>query len=413
MATLATAGLTVSAAAFFAIYRVPLSIQIMLPIVVMATLYGLAYVFMHRGWIIAGQTALNTGLIVFGLAVYTIGSSLRVVNHWPDLLLIWAMGALFVAVLVPSKTALTQTFLVACAWSTSESIYFFAPLHWHFLLLWAAAFTLTSALNWLPGLYVAIGTLALWLGLNSISALSELYWEQIHVASLHVLLWLGLWVISRLLATFELEFARTLARASLALMLAAMAYLMTTYAYPEDFKFLWSVTAAIGAALVLLFSALALARSGAGANRYRDPVELRAGLRASDLFVVITMTVFAVGYPLAYDTIDRILVLYDSRLLAVMTGTVFLAWCLWVVLMGRREHDGMVIGIGLVAAAVELLIVLNEVMNGGAFFTSGNFIVTISVGASVLIALVIILTWIRSRGTPPWSNDRETPSTDV
>ncbi len=408
LATIAAAGLTISAAAIFAVYRVPLSVQIVVPIVVMATLYGMAYVFVYRGWIIAGQTALNTGLLVFGLAVYTIGSTLRVVNHWPDLLFIWAVGALSVAALMPSKSALTQAFFVSSAWSTAETIYFGVPLHGHFLAFWAIAFGLTSGLNWLPGLYVALGTLAVWLALNSLSALSELYWGEIHVASLHVLLWLGLWVISRLLATFEFDFARTLARASLAVVLAALGYLMTTYAVPEDFQFLWFVTAAIGAALVLIFSAIALARTGTRSGGAFDPVVVRAGLRPPDLPVVMSITVFAVGYPLFYDTLYQ-LVGYEDRVLALFTGALFCAWCLWVVLLGRRERDGMVIGIGLIAAAVEILMITMEFLGGRA-----DSIVILSVGISVLIALFITLTWIRSRGgnSAYWGGDR-TPPTDV
>ena len=80
----------------------------------------------------------------------------------PDAVLLWALGALLTAVLVPSAAALAATFVLIVVWTWWERSLSNAA-HFGFLVPWAAAAATAAWMRWRPGLHLAALALIIWL----------------------------------------------------------------------------------------------------------------------------------------------------------------------------------------------------------------------------------------------------------
>ncbi len=378
LSAFAFSGLAVSGMILTSISPYPGLLRGLLPIGAMMALYALSHIFLSRRWIIAGQASLITGVLIFGFAIYVVGDSLRLLSHWPDALLIWALGTLGAAVIMPSRAALALCLMLACAWSSAESIYFYTNFHWPFLVIWTACFVITNVLQWRPGIYVGLVTLAVWLGLNSLSVVEVFYWPPTYVAGLHILLWLGLWIVSRILRTFNYVFATTFERASLGLALLSMLVLMVlvdNFGVAATLELTWLITAVLSSGLILLLMATALARGG---------------VLAYDVFVVAGICAFAILYPTFYDWLY--LNIANDIVRRLITGALYLFFAIWTLILGRREDDNLIIAFGCVAVGAQLFLTFQSFAQGRI-----NLSVLLGVGGTLFVTLVIVLDRLRAR----------------
>jgi uncharacterized membrane protein len=124
--------------------------------------YGAALTLFRRRLNAFAQAAVLGGIAVYGASIMLIAQMYHMEGNPPDAVLMWALGALLAAVLVPSRPALAATFVLGLVWTQWERALADGP-HWQFLALWAAAAAAAARLGWRPGLHLAAISLAIWL----------------------------------------------------------------------------------------------------------------------------------------------------------------------------------------------------------------------------------------------------------
>ena len=128
----------------------------------MWTAYGMAIWFTanQRGAI--GQAFVLLGTILFGVNIWYVAQTYNLAAHYPDGTLLWGLGALAAAALVPSRAALALGLVLGGLWTWQETQYFDNVLHLPFLLYWAICTAIAWAMNWRPGIHLSALTLLGW-----------------------------------------------------------------------------------------------------------------------------------------------------------------------------------------------------------------------------------------------------------
>ena len=134
-------------------------------LLLLATLWacygGAAWLFQRQLPMFA-QAAVLGGIAVYGASIMLISQMYHMEGSPPDAVLLWALGALLAAVLVPSTAALAATFVLLVAWTWWERS-LSNSAHFGFLVPWAAAAALAAWMAWRPGLHLAAISLICWL----------------------------------------------------------------------------------------------------------------------------------------------------------------------------------------------------------------------------------------------------------
>src|SRR6476660_5855028 len=124
--------------------------------------YGAAAVLFQRRLNAFAQAAVLGGIAVYGASIMLISQMYHMEGSPPDAVLLWALGALLTAVLVPSTAALAATFVLLVVWTWWERSLSYAA-HFGFLVPWIAAAAVAAWMRWRPGLHLAAVSLISWL----------------------------------------------------------------------------------------------------------------------------------------------------------------------------------------------------------------------------------------------------------
>src|SRR5262249_27241024 len=112
--------------------------RLTLLLVLLWACYGGAAWLMQRRLTAFAQAAVLAGIAVYGGSIMLISQMYHMEGNAPDAVLLWALGALVAAVLVPSPAALGATFVLIVTWSLWERSLSNGP-HWRFLIVWGLA----------------------------------------------------------------------------------------------------------------------------------------------------------------------------------------------------------------------------------------------------------------------------------
>jgi uncharacterized membrane protein len=124
--------------------------------------YGGAAWLFQRQLPMFAQAAVLGGIAVYGASIMLISQMYHMEGSPPDAVLLWALGALLAAVLVPSTAALAATFVLLVVWTWWERS-LSNSAHFGFLVPWVAAAALAAWMRWRPGLHLAAVSLISWL----------------------------------------------------------------------------------------------------------------------------------------------------------------------------------------------------------------------------------------------------------
>jgi uncharacterized membrane protein len=102
------------------------------------------------------------GVILFGANIMLIAQIYNIDSHYPNGVLMWALGGLLVAYAIPAQTALAAAIALAVLWTGMESTDFNRHFHWPFLLFWLACLPLVYRHSWLRSLHLVMIALLLW-----------------------------------------------------------------------------------------------------------------------------------------------------------------------------------------------------------------------------------------------------------
>jgi uncharacterized membrane protein len=124
--------------------------------------YGGAAWLFKRQLPMFAQAAVLGGIAVYGASIMLISQMYHMEGSPPVAVLLWALGALFAAVVVPSGAALAATFVLIVVWTWWERS-LTNGAHFGFLAMWGATAAAALWMRWRPGLHLAAASLILWL----------------------------------------------------------------------------------------------------------------------------------------------------------------------------------------------------------------------------------------------------------
>jgi uncharacterized membrane protein len=113
------------------------------------------------------------GVILFGANIMLIAQIYNIDSHYPNGVLLWALGGLLVAYVIPVQATLNAAICLALLWTGMESMDFNRNFHWPFLLFWLACLPLIYRHSWLRALHLALLALLLW----SSFSYSNILWD--------------------------------------------------------------------------------------------------------------------------------------------------------------------------------------------------------------------------------------------
>ncbi|MEQ8750102.1 MAG: DUF2157 domain-containing protein, partial [Amphiplicatus sp.] len=135
--------------------------------------WAIAVLFFRRNRPGAAQAFVLLAVGLFGANINLVGQTYHINADYPDGLMIWALGALAAAAVVPSRTALGAALVLGGIWTWVETLQFTPGLHLPFAAFWAAAAALAYVLKWRGGAHLVALTALYWLVL-SLDPLSDL-----------------------------------------------------------------------------------------------------------------------------------------------------------------------------------------------------------------------------------------------
>lgn len=145
-----------------------------------------------KGARVLGQAALLLGVLLFGANIHLIAQIYHIDAHYPNGVLMWAVGALALCWAAPSQPVATAGFALTVVWSGMESLEFWNGVHWPFLPLWAAFLPPALQRGWRWTAAVALLALFAWL-LITLEAVGHR--EKIYAVQLYVLVGIAIYAL--------------------------------------------------------------------------------------------------------------------------------------------------------------------------------------------------------------------------
>ncbi len=159
---------------------------------------GLWAAYGAAGWLLTrdergerqfGQALLLLGLILFGANIMLIAQIYHIDSHYPNGVLLWAVGGLALAYLVPASAqpAAVASLVLATLWSGLEVVGGDWLVHWPFLVLWALFLPPILGHGWRYAGFVAMLVLVVWSLVTSLRAIVEFPENRVYLAQIYVL----------------------------------------------------------------------------------------------------------------------------------------------------------------------------------------------------------------------------------
>ncbi len=169
--------------------------------------YGSAYYFTHlKNSPKLGQALLLLGALLFGANIMLIAQIYHIDEHYPNGVLMWALGGLLVAYLLNSQSAMLAAIALATLWSGMEIFDFAHKLHWPFLLFWGVAILVSHKRGWQAALHLALLSFLLWSFFTHLELVSHLDTRlpgaTPFLMQIYFLFYLGMMVLGMALVTY-------------------------------------------------------------------------------------------------------------------------------------------------------------------------------------------------------------------
>ncbi len=163
--------------------------------------YGIgAYLLRADRYPRLAQALFLLGVILFGANIMLIAQIYHIQSHYPNGILLWALGGLLTAYLAPSQPAMIAALALAILWTGMES-FGFDRIHAAFLLVWIACLPRIFQLAWRPALHVAGIALMLWSFFTFIYFANQLPKDTLFVMQVYFLSWCALFLAGLLMHT--------------------------------------------------------------------------------------------------------------------------------------------------------------------------------------------------------------------
>lgn len=326
-----------------------------------------------------GESLWLLGVLLFGANIMLIAQIYNIDSHYPDGVLMWALGGLLVAYTAPAQAALAAAIALAVLWSGMESMEF-DQLHWGFLLFWLACLPAIYRKSWHTAAQLAMAGLLVW-SLFFFANLARIYDHSAYLVQLYFLAYLTLFVGGMVLATS----ARTLELASIvkhyAAVAATLAFFALTFPDLQRKPMVWRGVAAAplpdAAWAALTLAAAALLAALALWHRRLNPVaETAPHLKWGRLLLVVIAVLFATNLVLQGEY---------GGLLALLFNLAFFGALVWLLFHAVHHADKPLLNLAFLMFALWLLsryfdtfwTLLNRsffFMAGGVLLLAGGYV---------------------------------------
>lgn len=154
-----------------------------------------------------GQAMLLLGVILFGANIMLIAQIYHIDAHYPNGVLMWALGGLLVAYLMNSQAAMIAGIALAVLWTGMETFGFDRSLHWPFLILWALCLPWVYTHKWKAAWHFALIGLLSW----SWFAFCHISWSThqwgrgapVYLVQIYFLAYLGMFILGMAMTTYK------------------------------------------------------------------------------------------------------------------------------------------------------------------------------------------------------------------
>ncbi len=329
-----------------------------------------------------GQALLLLAALIFGANIQLIGQAYHIGNHYPDGILLWALGALVLTLLVASQPVAVLGLVLTGLWSSTETFGFWGAIHWPFLILWGGFMALAVIRNWKVSRHVGLLVALYWC---AISIVGRNFHLSVYLIGLYVPIAMALSVVGCLLEEkgWKAGFGATLRSYAMILGLGAV-YALGIRSIEGSALVLgpgirWIV---IYAAAVAVFIALFA----------------RQGFRRQDL----SRPIMTVGWVVSSVCLAGIAGIFLNRI--GVTGAVFLfkallfAATLWFISRGYELQRRAMVNIGFVFFALGLAALYLD-----TFWSFMSRSVALMIGGILLLGGGYILERQRRRILAGWS----------
>lgn len=334
----------------------------------MSAVFAAAAYFAARGQAAFAQAGVLMGVALFGVNIMLIGQIYHINAGFPDGLLMWGLGALAAAVLVPSRPALGAAILIGGAWEMAwvDTTGPGEP-HWAFLIYWAACIVLAHIHTWRSEIHLSLLALIFWTVVNASAIQDRFGWSEQETGSVIALAAFAFWSVGRALERWRYDFSRELERYGIiAAGCALVALHMMADGELEYVTQSWGLTA-------FAFVVVAL---GAAFFAYT-----REGLTASDILGAIGAVAFMALYPVLETTGGDLAVIY-----IVLIGL----YIIWVIAHGLSTEDNVLANVAFVSFGLWVLYVYADVF--GALLDQATFFF---IGGVILVVSAFVLESVR------------------
>lgn len=150
-----------------------------------------------------GQALLLLGVIAYGANIMLIAQTYHIDSHFPNGVMLWALGALLTAYLTGSQAPLVAALVLGTIWSGLESVHY-DRVHWQFLLFWTACWPLIYRRRMKAALHVSLIALYFWSIFVVVSL--DARWsnrELLYLMEAYFIAYLAVFVLGMVLETYE------------------------------------------------------------------------------------------------------------------------------------------------------------------------------------------------------------------
>jgi uncharacterized membrane protein len=338
--------------------------------------YALAMYFMSTARGAIGQAFVLLGTILFGVNIWYVAQTYNISAHYPDGTLMWGLGAMAAALLVPSRAALALAIGLGGLWTWQETQYFDHILHLPFLLYWAVGAAAAGFLNWRPGIHLSALGLIFWFLVNYEGLRAVLGWGPTEIATLYILIPLAIWSTAQFFDRDATGLGLAVGHYAFFMFLGVYSLLHFTNNDSHPITTSWMFFSTIMSAVAIGAVMLGIAR------KLFTGVDL-----AGTAFACVT----TIAYVLMVNTRE------NELKVPFLAATLLVI--LWSISRGARNDDRFVINLSIVAFGLWLLYVYFDLFAGLM-----DQAVFLTLGGILLILISLTLEGVRRRliaGTKP------------
>jgi len=343
-----------------------------------AAFAGALWCRLRDAYVWLSEAILLLGVILFGVNIMLIAQIYHIDSHYPDGVLVWALGGLLVAWLMKSKPAFVASTLLMMLWTGMES-FGFRDFHWQFMLVWALHLLLLVRYNWYALSHLLAVVFLLWTAFSffSISQMTSTF-DMVYLLQSYFIFYLILFLFGmHLLLHASMEMYGEIIQKYAAMAALACFYILTfpdflqgkhwvagSYALraPADNLWLW-----ITAELFLILICLALWHRKRTLQQHRRQAYHIWGL----ILLGITLLIMLMN----------MMSFADSAVIAVMFNVVYFVMLIWLIFFGMHTGNSPLVNISFLFFGVTLLSryfdTFWELLDRSLFFMAGGVLLIV------------------------------------